>query len=44
MKVRSKFDTPIIIALDFAELSIAINFAKRLDPKLCKVKVGKVDE
>ena len=41
MKVISTFDTPIIVALDFAELSIAINFAKRLDPKLCKVKVGK---
>ncbi len=41
MKVRSTCDTPIIVALDFAELSIAINFAKRLDPKLCKIKVGK---
>ena len=41
MRVRSRFDTPIIVALDFAELSIAIDFAKRLDPNLCKVKVGK---
>ena len=41
MKVCSSSHTPIIVALDFAELSLAINFAKRLDPKLCKVKVGK---
>ena len=41
MRVRSTSDTPVIVALDFAELSMAISFAKRLDPKLCKVKVGK---
>ena len=34
-------DRPIIIALDFACASQAIALAERLDPKRCRVKVGK---
>ncbi len=32
---------PIIVALDFSSLSSAMKKAEQLDPKLCKVKVGK---
>lgn len=32
---------PIIVALDFARVTEATEFASRLDPALCRVKVGK---
>ncbi len=32
---------PIIVALDIAEPATALNLAARLDPTLCRVKVGK---
>jgi orotidine-5'-phosphate decarboxylase len=32
---------PIIVALDYAEASKALDIASRLDPALCRVKVGK---
>lgn len=34
-------DTKIIVALDFADLTTAKALVAKLDPKLCKVKVGK---
>jgi orotidine-5'-phosphate decarboxylase len=34
-------DTPIIVALDFPESSLAIAMADQLDPAKCRVKVGK---
>lgn len=33
--------SPIIVALDFSTLSAALNMASCLDPKKCRVKVGK---
>ncbi len=33
-------DTPIIVALDFDSVEEAIDLAERLDPGLCRVKVG----
>ncbi len=32
---------PIIVALDFPQAKLALDFAARLDSKLCRVKVGK---
>ncbi|MEM7259454.1 MAG: orotidine-5'-phosphate decarboxylase [Pseudomonadota bacterium] len=32
---------PVIVALDKPDLSSAVQLAKKLDPKLCRVKVGK---
>ena len=32
---------PIIVALDFADTTTALNLSSRLDPALCRVKVGK---
>ncbi len=34
-------DPKIVVALDFAEAKQALDFTKQLDPKLCRVKVGK---
>jgi orotidine-5'-phosphate decarboxylase len=34
-------DKPIIVALDYAEAAAALAAAARLDPQLCRVKVGK---
>ena len=34
-------NSPIIIALDFPKGSDALDFAKTLDPSLCRLKVGK---
>ncbi len=34
-------DRPVIVALDAATESAALSLADRLDPKLCRVKVGK---
>ena len=33
--------TPIIVALDYSSMSQALEMAARLDPKKCRVKVGK---
>lgn len=33
--------TPIVVALDFSTANEALEMASRLDPKLCRVKVGK---
>ena len=33
--------TPIIVALDFPSRDAALSLAERLDPQLCRVKVGK---
>lgn len=33
--------SPIIVALDFAKQQDALNFVSQLDPKLCRLKVGK---
>jgi len=33
--------TPIIVALDFSSAAPALNLARSLDPKLCRLKVGK---
>ncbi|MEO9655578.1 orotidine-5'-phosphate decarboxylase [Marinomonas sp.] len=33
--------SPIVVALDFPTMAQSIEMAKRLDPKLCRVKVGK---
>ncbi|PXF31314.1 orotidine 5'-phosphate decarboxylase [Pokkaliibacter plantistimulans] len=32
---------PIIVALDYADQSLALDMAKRLDPQQCRVKIGK---
>lgn len=34
-------DPKVIVALDFSDEKTAVAFAKRLDPKLCRVKIGK---
>jgi orotidine-5'-phosphate decarboxylase len=34
-------DPKIVVALDFAEATPALQFIKRLDPALCRLKVGK---
>jgi orotidine-5'-phosphate decarboxylase len=36
-----KHDKRIIVALDFPEQQLALDMADRLDPELCRVKVGK---
>ncbi|MBN3859840.1 orotidine-5'-phosphate decarboxylase [Neisseriaceae bacterium PsAf] len=37
---KSEFDSPIIVALDFPSEEQAITFIRRLDPSLCKIKIG----
>jgi orotidine-5'-phosphate decarboxylase len=34
-------DSPIIVALDFANVTYAHNLIAKLDPRMCKLKVGK---
>ncbi|MEZ0233120.1 MAG: orotidine-5'-phosphate decarboxylase [Methylophilaceae bacterium] len=34
-------DPKIVVALDYAEASAALNLVEQLDPKLCRLKVGK---
>jgi len=34
-------DPRVIVALDFADIKSAVAFAERLEPELCRVKVGK---
>ena len=38
---NSNFDSPIIVALDYANEKDVMNFIVHLDPNLCKLKVGK---
>ncbi|WP_374419932.1 orotidine-5'-phosphate decarboxylase, partial [Chromobacterium sp.] len=33
--------SPVVVALDFADADSALNFASRLDPSECRLKVGK---
>ncbi|MDG4812736.1 orotidine-5'-phosphate decarboxylase [Hydrogenovibrio sp. 3SP14C1] len=37
----SQPDPKVVIALDFPKTQLAYDFAQRLDPKLCRLKVGK---
>ncbi len=37
----SACQTPVIVALDFPTREAALRLADQLDPKLCRVKVGK---
>lgn len=39
--VNSMVDSKVVVALDFDQLSQANNFIDKLDPSLCKLKVGK---
>ena len=39
--LMSDCQTPIIVALDFPTRDAALTLADQLDPKLCRVKVGK---
>ena len=34
-------NSPVIVALDFPEAAPALSLAERLDPNLCRLKVGK---
>ncbi len=39
--MSNTLDPKVIVALDFAEASNALSLVSQLDPKLCKLKVGK---
>src|SRR5688572_16534099 len=39
--MQYKYNKNIVIALDFIDKTQAIDFISKLDPKLCRVKVGK---
>ena len=39
--LMSACQTPIIVALDFPTREAALALADQLDPRLCRVKVGK---
>lgn len=41
MNLQNKNDPKIVVALDFAESKKALELAAKLDPKICRVKVGK---
>lgn len=41
MENSSHLDPKIIVALDFADATSALNLVNQLDPSLCKLKVGK---
>ncbi|MDH2435760.1 orotidine-5'-phosphate decarboxylase [Pokkaliibacter sp. MBI-7] len=41
MSISYMNSKPIIVALDYADQSLALDMAKRLDPQQCRVKVGK---
>ena len=34
-------DPKVVVALDFAQTNQAMNFIDKIDPKLCRLKVGK---
>lgn len=38
---KMSIDKPVIVALDYPDQSSALDMARRLDPQLCRVKVGK---
>ncbi len=39
--LQDKSDKPVIVALDYPEMDLALQMAKQLDPSRCRVKVGK---
>lgn len=41
MNLKSTIDPKIVVALDFSESRQALDLALQLDPKVCRVKVGK---
>lgn len=41
MRLANAQDAKIVIALDFADAKPALAFVQQIDPKLCRVKVGK---
>ncbi|WP_243410069.1 orotidine-5'-phosphate decarboxylase [Pokkaliibacter plantistimulans] len=41
MSISYMNSKPIIVALDYADQSLALDMAKRLDPQQCRVKIGK---
>lgn len=41
MTTQSPIQSPIVVALDFPTQEQALAMADQLDPKLCRVKVGK---
>ena len=41
MRLANAQDAKIVIALDFADAKLALEFVPQIDPKLCRVKVGK---
>jgi orotidine-5'-phosphate decarboxylase len=41
MNLQNTADPKIVVALDFAESKEALHLALQLDPKICRVKVGK---
>jgi orotidine-5'-phosphate decarboxylase len=41
MRLANAQDAKIVIALDFADAKPALEFVQQIDPKLCRVKVGK---
>ena len=41
MRLANAQDAKIVIALDFADAKPALEFVQQIDPKLCRLKVGK---
>jgi len=41
MKIDKPVDKPVIVALDFPDTASALSLIDRLDPQLCRLKVGK---
>ncbi|MET1253695.1 orotidine-5'-phosphate decarboxylase [Aliikangiella maris] len=41
MTIQDKYDSKIIVALDFDDIRKARSFISKIDPNLCKLKVGK---
>lgn len=39
--ISAEVRSPIVVALDYADMRSAMQMAEQLDPKLCRVKVGK---
>jgi len=39
--IQNTHDPKIVIALDYANSQEALNFVEKLDPTLCRLKVGK---
>ena len=41
MKIDKPVNKPVIVALDFPDTASALSLIDRLDPELCRLKVGK---